>query len=202
MLHRKNENVELKRELVRTAACLVNDGDTIIVDSGSTANEFILTLCSGFRALSVITHSMTVFEALHNAPGIRIILIGGEYLKSEECFFGAIALECLHQLHATTSFIFPSAISLKYGVADYSSELIPIQKKYLEISNHTVILADSSKFEKTALMKICSTDNSHIYVTDSMLDDNIYKLYRENGIRVYRNKEEIHNESKSIANIG
>ena len=191
---RQGENVRQKRQAAQTAIRLLREGDSIVIDSGSTSREFVSVLKANAQRLTVITHSVCVFEELRGQPGIRLILLGGEYLSSEECFCGESALEALRKLHVSFSFIFPSAVSLKYGVADYVAELVSIQKGYLEIANQSVILADSSKFEKTALLKICDTSPSSIFVTSEDLDDGVYELYRANGIRLYRDEETILHE--------
>jgi|LSQX01.3.fsa_nt_gb DeoR/GlpR family transcriptional regulator of sugar metabolism len=183
---RLNENVKQKRQLSQIAAGLISEGDVIAIDSGSTASEFVPVIKNRFKNLTVITHSVSVFEQLKDKEGFKLILIGGEYLHSENVFYGTLATETIKKLHASTCFIFPSAISLKYGVADYVSEVIPIQKSYMNISNRVVIMADSSKFEKTALLRLCDTNSNYTFVTSDDLDENVYTLYLNNKIKLLK----------------
>lgn len=199
---RQSENIRQKREAAQAAIGLIREGDSIVIDTGSTAYEFVSVLKTRIRKLTVVTHSVRVFEELRSEPEIRLILIGGEYLSREDCFYGAAAIDAIQKLHVSLCFIFPSAVSLKYGVADYVTELVPIQKSYIEISNRAVILADSSKFEKTALLKICDTDNRCIFVTSADLEDSVYQLYKENDIRLYRDKETILHEQENNPDLG
>lgn len=188
---RLNENIAQKRQLSYVASGLINEGDVIAIDSGSTSSEFVPVIKSRFTNLTVITHSVSVFEQLKDKESFKLILAGGEYLHSENVFFGPLAIETIKKLHASTCFIFPSAISLKYGVADYVSEVIPIQKSYMEISNRVVIMADSSKFEKTALLKLCDTNSNYTFITSDDLEESIYRLYLNNNINLYNSEEAI-----------
>jgi len=187
---RLNENIEQKRQLSKVAIKFINEGDVIIIDSGSTSREFASIIKSHFRSLTVITHCANVFSQLKDKEGFKLILIGGEFLPSENIFYGTLALETIKKLHASTCFISTSAISLKHGVSDYISEVIHIQKQYMEISNQVVIMADSSKFEKTAVFKLCDMNKSYHFVTSDDLDENIYKLYKDNGIKLYKNEDD------------
>jgi DeoR/GlpR family transcriptional regulator of sugar metabolism len=191
---RLQENTEQKKQLSQIAALLVKEGDIIAIDAGSTAIEFVRILKNQFTNLTVITHSLQNFEELKSAPGFKTILVGGEYLPKEDLFYGSLSLEMIQKLHVSTCFLFPFAISLKYGVADYIPETIAIQKAYIEIANKTVILADSSKFEKTAFIKLCEVNSSYTFITSSDLDDSIFQMYQNKGLVLYKDKKELIHE--------
>ncbi len=185
------ENKEQKQQISRIAAHLVKEDDIIAIDAGSSAVEFVQVLIKNFKRLTIITHSVKNFEMLKGIEGFHVILIGGEYLVKEDMFYGLLALETIQKLHVSKLFLFVSAISLKYGVGDFVPEAVAIQKAYLEIADQVVIMADSSKFEKTALLKICNTNTSFTYITSDDLDENIYRTYKNNNILLYNNEKEL-----------
>ena len=187
---RLSENIEQKRQLSKVAVNFIKEGNVIVIDSGSTSKEFVQIVKTRFKSLTVITPCAQVFDQLKDKDGFKLILVGGEFLPSENIFYGSLALDTIKNLHASTCFIFTSAISLKHGVADYISEAIPIQKQYIEISNKVVIMADSSKFEKTALFKLCDVNKNYHFVTSTDLNENIYKLYKSNGIKIYKSEDD------------
>lgn len=191
LTQRLQENVEQKEQLSETAALLVKEGDILAVDSGSTAVEFIRILKKHFKNLTIVTHSSQNFEEIKSAEGFHPVLIGGEYMPKEDVFYGALALETIQKLHVSTCFLFPSAISLKYGISDFIPECVAVQKAYLDIADKAVILADNTKFEKSAFIKICSTESQYAIITDNGLDDSIYQLYREYNIPIYKDKKEL-----------
>lgn len=182
---RNLDNFDQKRELATYAAEFISEGDIIAVDSGSTATAFAEIIKEKFSKLTVVTHSIDVFDILRSHGGFSLILCGGNYMPSENAFFGELTLGALDGLHIQKAFLFPSAISLKYGVFDYQKELYQAQRKISEISNEVFLLADSSKFEKTALYKLADVNAEHTFVTDSNLSAELIELYERNGVKLY-----------------
>lgn len=182
---RNKEYSEQKYQLALRATDFISNGDIIGIDSGSTAISFAEALKEKFSKLTVVTHSMDVFELLRDYKDFSVILCGGHYMRNENAFYGALVLEALSNLHIQKAFIFPMAISLEYGIYDYYEELYSVQKQIMKSSDDIYILADSSKFEKKALLKLSDMKTDYNYITDSFLSDELKKLYKENGIRIY-----------------
>lgn len=181
----RNKEFELqKKVLAKVGVRYVEEDDIIIIDSGSTAIIFAEELKKMRSKLTVITHSLDVFNILREHKDFCAILCGGHYLQSENSFYGQITLQTLSNLHAKKAFVFPSAISLDSGICDYQSELIVIQKQILASADEIFVLADSSKFEKKALYKLTNTERTYKYVTDNELSVEIKELYKENGINI------------------
>lgn len=187
---RNREFVRQKCELSIKAVEFISDGDIIGIDTGSTAISFAEVLKERFSKLTVVTHSMNVFEMLSNHKDFSVILCGGHYLREENAFYGELTLDMLNSLHIQKVFIFPSAVSLKYGIFDYQSDLYQIQKQLVKSSDEVYVLADSSKFEKTGLLKLNNMNPEYIYITDNSLRDEIVKLYRENDIKIHLGEQE------------
>ena len=183
---RNEENNTLKKELATYASRFVCDGDIIGLDAGSTAILFAEALLGNFRKLTVITHSLDVFNILQN--DFDVILCGGYFKREENSFYGNLTLDALSSLRADKVFIFPSAVSLRGGICDFEQDLFQVQKKLLSVGNEVYVLADSSKFEKTALLKVDDMKSEYTYITDSHLSGGLSKLYEENGIKISSGK--------------
>lgn len=186
---RAGRNHEQKSELVQNAAELICEKDTIMVDCGSTAVAFAGMLAQRFEKLTVITNALDVFEALRSKERFELYLCSGFFMGRENAFYGPWTIEGLDRFHADTAFIFPSAISIQYGIMDYDRELYAVQRKMMERSDRTVFCADSAKFEKSGLLKLADAGDGSTVVTDSGLDEAVFKLYRENQIKVLGGKE-------------
>ncbi|MBE7042531.1 MAG: DeoR/GlpR transcriptional regulator [Ruminococcaceae bacterium] len=179
---RMTEQWEEKYTLSRTAARMIRDGDIIAMDAGSTAVAFAQVLKENFRQLTVLTNSLDAFQIL--SESLHPILCGGEFLKSENAFYGDVTCQMLEQYHVSKSFVFPSAISLKYGFMSCTPELIPIQKKLRSIGEQVMILADSTKFESTSFAKMWDITEQEILITDSGLSAEIGQKYHKRGLTV------------------
>lgn len=185
-LEYRNQSYPLqKKELAKIAAGFVKEGDYIGIDCGSTAIVFAEVLKEYFHDLTIVTHSLDVFELLREYKNFKVILCGGFYLKEERAFYGNLTLDMLDNLYLQKAFIFPNTISLEFGIGDFHHELLQIQQKMMSVSNNIFVLADSSKFEKKALLKLDDMRTEYIYVTDSLLPEELKKIYTENGRRVY-----------------
>ena len=189
--HRNLEQNDQKDALARTAAALVQDGDYIAIGCGSTPTHFARALMAQRHNLTVVTYSLEIFEILRAAPDFRLILLGGQFVPEENSFFGQLTLDMLSSLRVQKAFVFPSAISLEHGICGYEETLYPMQRKLLTSCDRAFILADSSKFERTALFKVSDMRPEYTYVTDPELPDRLRQLYKENGLTVITGQEEI-----------
>lgn len=187
---RIDEHRREKNELSNIAAELIEEGDIIAVDAGTTALEFAEVIKDKFKNLTVITHSLGVFNILSRSETIQTVLIGGSYDKGEDAFWGHLTAQNLRLLHATKAFIFPTGISLSCGVSDFHLALADVQHTLLSIADKIIVLADSSKFEKTSLCKLCDLKPEHTYITDGNLPDTIFNLYRENNLTILKEKSQ------------
>lgn len=115
---------------------------------------------------------------------IRLILCGGEYLTDERAFFGPLTEGILDNISINKMFLCPSAISLKFGICDWHNEMFAIQKEMKERSDSIYVIADSSKFETKALMKIDDAKICRCFITDNELPSGIRELYAENGLNI------------------
>ena len=187
---RDMEQSDQKDALARNAAALVNEGDYIAIGTGSTPIYFAQALRERLQKLTVVTYSLRVFETLRDVPGFRLILLGGQYIPEEHTFYGQLTLDAMDALHVQKAFVFPSAVSLEHGIWGYEETLYPMQQKMLQCCDQAYILADSSKFERTALYKVSDMRPEYIYVTDPELPAQLQALYAQNGFTVITGKEE------------
>lgn len=178
--------VEGKRALSLKAVEFICEGDVIAVDTGSTAILFAEALKQRFHRLTVVTWSRDVLDILCDHENFEVILCGGYYMRKENAFYGVFALDMLRNLHIPKAFLFPSAISVEFGICDYESELYQIQKQLIASSDEIYILADSSKFEKKALLKLADVNDRYYYITDDLLPAELEKLYKENHLKIFK----------------
>jgi DeoR/GlpR family transcriptional regulator of sugar metabolism len=181
-LSSRNKEFEKEKALLSFKATeFIKNGDIIAIDTGSTAIIFASVLKETFDTLTIITHSLDVFNILAYHKNFSVILTGGEFLRTENAFYGHLAIKTIKNLNIQKSFIFPSAVSLKGGICDYEKNLFGVQEYMLKSADEVYILADSSKFEKKALLKVSDTSQNYIYITDDKISNEILDLYKDNN---------------------
>lgn len=185
---RFDRNTELKSELSNFAADLIDEGDIVAIDSGSTAKEFALVLSKRFKDLTVVTYSNTVFNILKDK--FPVILVGGEYKESDDYFVGHIAENTLKQLRFNKAVVFPVTLSVSGGIETYTLASVSLQQILMERADRTLVLADSDKFGGHALIKVCDLSEEHIYVTDSRVNPDTVKEFAENGLVLVSKEQE------------
>lgn len=175
-----------KAELCRLALDLIENGDWIFLDAGSTTSELIPLLAERFTGLHIVTYYLPVARLLGNVPGFEIYMCGGKYDPAEDMFYGDITLSELSSLRVGKSFICPSGISLASGATSCHYSITASMQTAATIGDKVYVLADSEKFEKTGNFKLFDLDAVDAVITDGGLDDGIFDLYTEKGIRIVR----------------
>ena len=181
---RQQDFTQEKDQLCQVAADMVCEGDYIAIGTGSTPIHFAQVLKKRFQKLTVVTYSYKVFEILSDMPDYDLVLLGGQYMPEEQCFYGQLTMDALQELRVMKSFVFPSAVSLEYGISGYAANLYPLQRQLLNCCDQAYILADSSKFECKALYKVADMRPEYIYITDSGLNEELAQIYRDNNLTV------------------
>ncbi|AZO09785.1 MULTISPECIES: DeoR/GlpR family DNA-binding transcription regulator [unclassified Mesorhizobium] len=140
---------EEKRRLAKAAAAMIEPGQTVIIDDGSTAGSIAAHLAE-LRPLTVITNNLAVIQELAPIGGITLIALGGQYSKKFHGFFGLLAEETLRSLRADVAFLSSSAI---HGASAFHQEQEVVQTKRLMMAAaaRKYLLVDHGKFGRTAL---------------------------------------------------
>ncbi len=185
-LYREKENSIEKQGISEKALQFINEGDSIALDSGTTTLELAKVIKNKFKKLTIVTNSLKILNEFYYKEDFTIILAGGIFKLKEFSLFGSLTEEIFRKFHVNTSFVSASGISLSNGITDLRFDELQIQKIMLEISEKKIILATSSKFEVTCLLKLCDFEQIDTIITDSNLDDNIFDKFISNKINVLR----------------
>ncbi len=166
---RDDPEIEYKRAVGAAAAGLVEDGSTIALSSGTTVLEMARRLRG--RDLTVITNALDVANALLDAPGVELIVVGGVVLGGVHSMRGHLTEEALRDLRADTVFMGVSAIDLDTGFMTEQVREIAVDRALREIAREAVILADASKFHRVAPGFMFGFSKVRTVVTDERVDE-------------------------------
>ncbi|PKM50414.1 MAG: DeoR/GlpR transcriptional regulator [Firmicutes bacterium HGW-Firmicutes-7] len=176
-------NLEAKKIIARKAASLIEDGDTIALNAGSTV-ELIIDYLEDFKSLNVITLSLNVAAKASAKPFIDVYMPGGKLRSVSGAFYGSDAEAFLEKFSVDKAFFGVVAACVKNGITHPVLEEVHINKVLSQISRNNYLVADSSKFDKVSLIKMMDLDAFDIFITDDELQE-VYKSYAElNDIKI------------------
>ena len=152
-----------KDALGRAAAGLVHDGETVVLDSGTTT-RCIARYLAARRNLVVITTSLAVLEELAGSAGVQVRLTGGAYRRSSHDLSGNAVIESLGDINADKVFFGAATLSFRKGVMNYDADM---PRAFLYAGKQRILAMDSSKLGLEAVYRLCPVESCDLVITDS-----------------------------------
>lgn len=181
---RSTQNLEQKMRIGKMAASLVEDGDHIIIDSGTTT-QYIARNLVHRSDITVVTNDMNVAAELRDAPRIKVILTGGELYPSSYMLNGMFTEHVLRSLHALKAFIGTPALHPQHGLMHPEAQLVPAKQAMIRAAREIFVVTDDSKIGKPALHTVAPNSAIHTLITGKEALEQDLKLFRDAGITVY-----------------
>jgi DeoR/GlpR family transcriptional regulator of sugar metabolism len=176
------ERLEAKDRIGRAAAALVEDGQTVMLDIGTTTLQVARHLRG--RSLTVITTNLAAYEELLPEPKIELVLPGGVVRRNYRSLVGMLAEDALRRLRADIGFLGTSGIDSELAVWDTTMVEVPIKRAMIAASQRTVLLADAAKFDMDAMVRVCDASELDAIVTDERLPAARHKALHRAGVEV------------------
>lgn len=174
---------EAKAAIGAAAAALVSDGDTLILDVGTTTLQLARSL-KGLRALTIVTASLPIAVELGNEPGIRMIVTGGTVRAGELSLTGGLAEDMISQLNCDLAFLGVAGVSATAGFSDYNQDDTRVKRAAMSSARRTLVLADARKLGKVAFSAVARLDEVDALVTDGRLTNPEVKGLIDAGLQV------------------
>jgi DeoR family transcriptional regulator of aga operon len=186
--HRLNEkgklNFKEKAAIGRQAAKLIKEGETIIIDSGTTTIEIIKNI-SHLKELTLISNALNIVNELSDSPDFNVIIPGGYLRKTSMSMVGPMAEKNLKNLHVDKVFLGVDGFDTKMGIYTPNIEEAHLNEIMINIANEVIIVADSSKFKRRSFAYICPINKIHTVVTDKGIETEDKKRLEDAGIKVW-----------------
>jgi len=161
-LERSAKMAGAKDAIGREAARLVQDGEAVVLDSGTTTRCIARYLASKHN-VTVVTTSLAVLEELAGSASVQVRLTGGVYRRSSHDLFGNAVLDTLGCIHADKVLFGAAALSFQKGVMNFDAEM---PKAFLRSARERVLAIDSSKIGTEAVYRLCAVEKCDLVVTD------------------------------------
>jgi DeoR/GlpR family transcriptional regulator of sugar metabolism len=180
---RLKAHAEEKRRIGAMAAKLINDGETIILDSGTTTLE-IARQIKKKKGLQVITNGVNIASELLDARDIQLFIVGGTVRGESASISGRFTEEMFEQFSADKMFLSGAGCDLDFGVSGANLEETMVNRAMLRISREIILVADASKFSKRSMSRITHFSEIDTVISDTSLGPDIQEKLRSLGCNV------------------
>jgi DeoR family transcriptional regulator, fructose operon transcriptional repressor len=178
---RKDDQWPAKQAIGVAAAALIEDHDTILLDGGSTTYELARQLIS--RPLQVVTNSLPVAHLLSTSDSIDLVMIGGCVRGRTSVTIGPMADSMLGGINVRKAFLSVAGIN-EQGYFNGDMMLVESEKVMLARADQAYVVADSSKFGRASLSRLCGLQDVHGVVTDAGLDSKWKQWLESAGVQL------------------
>jgi len=178
---------DAKERIGRAAASLVQNGDVLIMDSGTTVVQVARHIPQAILSsgqLTVITSSLPIARELGPWKGVSLILLGGVYLPEQEVVVGPQALASLAQLHADRMFLGAGGLSLDSGPTTATVLDAEVDRASVRASDEVIAVVDSSKIGRKGLASVVPITDVDILITDAQAPAGFVSRAMELGLDV------------------
>jgi DeoR/GlpR family transcriptional regulator of sugar metabolism len=176
-------NMDKKAIIGKVAASLIETGETIILDSGSTTTEIARQLI-GKKGITVITNALNIALILGAEPGIEVIVTGGEFKPPTLSLTGQKAAKFFEDIHVDKLFLATAGISLRSGLTYPSLSDIVVKKAMIDSADKTYLVADSSKIGKNAFASLGALSLIDYIITDPAISPDHLQLFKDHEIEI------------------
>lgn len=181
--HKTLINTHQKALIAEAAVKFIHDGDSIILDAGSTVLQMI-PLLSRFNNITVMTNSLHIVNALSEFDSEQTILMpGGTFRKKSASFHGQLAENAFDHFSFDKLFMGTDGIDLNAGVTTFN-EVFSVSKAMCNAAREVILMADSSKFGRKSPNIVCSLESVDKLITDAGIDPAFKKALEAKGIDV------------------
>jgi DeoR family transcriptional regulator of aga operon len=165
-------------------ASLVRNGETVIIDAGSTALALARALPSILQDVTVVTPALDVALELESHVGVKVILTGGTVAKSQRSLVPPFATGLLRQINADIAFVGCSGVDAKRGFTAQSSEEAEVKHAIVAAAARVIFLADHAKLGHVATARIADLADAERLITDSGADAEGLRALEQGGLTV------------------
>ncbi len=173
-----------KEHIGTYAAGLIRDGETVILDVGSTTTELAKALSPQLRNVVVITSALNIALLLESHPGATVIVTGGTLRPLQHSLVNPYGSLLLQQIHADKVFIGCNGVHPEKGFTNSNHQEAEIKRTMIQAARQTIVLADHSKIMQVAAARIGALSSAKLLITDKKASSFDLEQLRRGGLEV------------------
>ena len=171
-----------KQAIGRRAAALLDDGDTVLLDGGTTTLEVARALLG--RPMQVVTNSLPIAQLLASSTPIDLILIGGYVYPRTGVALGPLAIATMQGIRVTKAILGAGGIVAE-GIYNHNLLLVETERQMMSCGQEVMIVADSTKFGRLALARLCGIEEVEHLVVDPGLSPEYRAVVESAGVQIH-----------------
>jgi len=180
---KKKINLDLKRKIGKKAVSLIEENDSIILDSGTTTFEISNNL-GKFERLTVISNALDIVNNLASYDNLEVMMPGGYLKEFSMSLVGPMAERNLKQLHCNKLFLGVDGFKADVGVFTHYMEEAYLNQIMIDIAEDVIVVSDSTKFKKIGLAFIAGFNKINKVITDDRIETEYVKMLERNNVEV------------------
>lgn len=180
---KKKINLDLKRKIGKKAVSLIEENDSIILDSGTTTFEMSNNL-GKFERLTVISNALDIVNNLAGYDNLEVMMPGGFLKEFSMSLVGPMAERNLKQLHCNKLFLGVDGFKADVGVFTHYMEEAYLNQIMIDIAEEVIVVSDSTKFKKIGLAFIAGFNKINKVITDDRIEPEHVKMLERNNVEV------------------
>jgi DeoR family transcriptional regulator, aga operon transcriptional repressor len=174
-----------KVRIAQAAAELIQDGETIILDSGTTTEEIARQIRKAeFVGINVITNALNIALVLIDVPFVRLIMPGGILRRESKSLSGHMAEAAMDNLQADRLYLGADGLDPEIGVMTPHLAEAELNAKMIRIARQVIAVADSSKLQRRNISLIAKVEQLHMLITDTAASAEAVEALRARGVEV------------------
>jgi len=178
---RRTRALKQKQMIAKAAAELVEPGEAVILDGGTTTLEVARALMG--KSLQVVTNSLPIISLLLNQPQIELIAVGGYVYPKTGVALGPLAVNTLKNIHVRRLFVSAGGITGE-GLFNSNALLVETERQMIESAEEIIVVSDSGKLGHSALAHLCPLDVVDRFVVDSGITSEWRDVFRKANVEL------------------
>lgn len=178
---RRNRALPEKQKIAKATAELIGDGETILLDGGTTTLEVAKQL--GGKSLQVVTNSLPIQQQLVGVTNIELICLGGYLYPKTGVALGEITISALQMVHARRLIMGVGGVT-EAGLFNSNSLLVETERQMLEVADEVIVVADSGKLGHSELAHLCPLKSIQRFITDDGITDEWKHIFRSHNVEL------------------
>jgi DeoR family fructose operon transcriptional repressor len=179
---KRDLNLAAKQQIARLAIEFINNGDTIIIDTGTTTME-LAKLLNQRQRITAVTNDLEIARVLEGMNSVNVVMLGGELRRNFHCTVGAAGIDMLAQLSVDKAFMGTNSLSILKGASTPNLQQAETKKAMIASAKKSILLCSNHKLGKDSFAHFASLDRIGTLVIEK-IDPNEKIEFEERGVEV------------------